>query len=109
MLQVIEQLNSNKVTDSHSPLSPTDQLTQDISGISLKEMEISELKEKNFELSQEIAKLQAQDPRVQEINKLKEDKVKLEEKITKLKENVKGVLPLEVEKHLLWDELSKDI
>jgi FtsZ-binding cell division protein ZapB len=106
LLQVIEQLNSNKVTE---PWSPIDQITHDIAGISVKEVEISDLKEKNFELRQEIARLEAQDSRVQEINKLKEDKVKLEEKITKLKEKVKGVLPLEGEKHLLWDELSEDI
>ena len=106
---MIEQLNSNKVKEPHSPLSPTDQLNQEIAGISLKEMEISELKEKNFELSQEIAKLQAQDPRVREINEIKEDKVKLEENITELKEKARGLLPLEGEKHFLWDELSEDI
>ena len=106
LLQVIEQLNSNKVTE---PRSSIDKITHDIAGISVKEVEISDLKEKNFELRQEIARLQAQDSRVQEINKLKEDKVKLEEKITKLKEKVKGVLPLEGAKHLLWDELSEDI
>ncbi len=109
MLQVIEQLNSNRVTEPHSPLSPTDQITQEITSISLKEMEISELKEKNFELKQEITKLQAQDPRIHEINELKGDKAKLEETILRLKEKVKGVLPLEGVKHLLWDELTKDI
>ena len=67
------------------------------------------MKEKKFELRQEIEKLQAQDPRVQEINKLKEDKAKLEEKILRLKEKVKGVLPLEGAKYLLSDELTKDI
>ncbi len=46
---------------------------------------------------------------MQEINKLKEEKTKLEENITKLKEKARGVLPLEGAKHLLWDELSKDV
>ncbi len=41
--------------------------------------------------------------------KLKDDIAKLNEKITKLKEKFKGVLPLEGEKHLLWDEMTKDI
>jgi FtsZ-binding cell division protein ZapB len=106
MLQVIKQLNSNRVIE---PRSPIDQITHDIADISVKEIEISELEEQNSELRQEVAKLQAQDPRVQEINKLKEENNKLEEKITKLKEKARGVLPLEGAKHLLWDELSKDV
>lgn len=106
LLHVIEQLNSNKVTE---PLSPIDQITLDIAGISVKEKEIADLKEKNSELMQEIEKLQTQDSWIEEINKLKEDKAKLDEKISKLKEKVKGILPLEGAKHLLWDELSKDI
>ena len=113
LLQEIEQLNSNRVTN---PWSPIDQITHDIADISVQEVKFSrlkeknsDLKEKNSELRQEIEKLKAQDPKEQEINKLKEDKDKLEEKILKLREKAKGVLPLEGAKHLLWDELSENI
>ncbi len=67
------------------------------------------MKEKNQELREEVSRLQAKDPRIQEITKLKGDIAKLNEKILMLKEKVKGVLPLEGAKHLLWDELTKDI
>ncbi len=99
MVKVIEQLNERRVT---KPQSPTTQLIKDMFDVSLKDIEIIELKERNQLLREKLNERKENDPKDQEI-------AKLNEKILRLKEKVRGVFPLEGEKHLFWDELMKDI
>ena len=60
------------------PNSPTSQLIQDMSDVSLKDMEITKIKEKNQQLEEELTKKTTEDEQIQEVSRLNE-------KISKLK------------------------
>ena len=76
-----------KIEKLKLPNSPTSQLIQDMSDVSLKDMEITKLKEKNQQLEEELTKNTTEDEQIQEVSRLNE-------KISKLKEKTKGVLQL---------------
>ena len=74
----------------------TDELTKEMSQVSLKDGEIKELKGKNSKLQQENRNLQ------------KEEK-DLEDKISKHNEKMKGKLQLQGTKHMIWDEILVEV
>ena len=65
------------------------ELTKAMSQVSIKDVEIKQLKEKNNQVQQQ--------------NKI------LQEKVSKHKINLRGQLPLQGEKHLLWDVIAIEI
>ena len=56
-----------------------------MSDVSLKDMEITKIKEKNQKLEEELTKKTTEDEQIEEVSRLNE-------KISKLKEKTKGVL-----------------
>ena len=74
-----------------------------MSQVSLKEVEIKELKDKNEKIKLELAK------RIEEKNKAWNDKSQLQKKFNELKERNTGKSPLHGAKHLIWDTLPVEI
>ena len=69
--------------------------------MSLKDLEITQLKEANQELKDRITAKESEDI-AKEIRTLKE-------KVTRFEERVIGRIPLQGAKHLLWDAVIKEI
>ena len=87
------------------PLSEfsVDDLLVPMSQVSLKDVEIKELKEENEKIKSELARI------IEEKNKILNDKIQLQKKFNELKERSMGKSPLEGAKHLIWDTLSVEI
>ena len=69
--------------------------------MSLKDMEITQLKESNQEIKDRITTKEREDS-AREIRTLKE-------KIARFEERIIGRIPLQGAKHILWDALIKEI
>ena len=74
-----------------------------MSQVSLKEVEIKELKDENEKIKLELAKS------IENNNKAWNDKSQLQKKFNELKERNTGRAPLQGAKHLIWDTLSVEI
>ena len=87
------------------PLSEfsADDLLVPMSQVSLKDVEIKELKEENEKIKSELARI------IEEKNKTLNDKSQLQKKFNELKERSIGKAPLQEAKHLIWDTLSMEI
>ena len=72
-----------------------------MSQMSLKDLEITQLKDANKELKDRITTKESEDA-TKEIRKLKE-------KVTKFEERVIGRIPLEGAKHFIWDAVIKEM
>ena len=74
-----------------------------MSQLSLKEVEIKELKEENENIKSELVKS------IEEKNKTLNDKIQLQKKFSELKERSTGKASLQGAKHLIWDTLFVEI
>ena len=108
----MEELMSQPFVDTILPLvnieRPVNEFSADdllvpMSQVSLKEVEIKELKEENEKIKSELAKT------IEEKNKTLNDKIQLQKKFSELKERSTGRAPLQGAKHLIWDTLSVEI
>ena len=99
LLKEIEDLKARMIPETRSP---TSHLVHDMSEVSLKDLEISQLKEQNQQLQEELAQKTPNEDDPEEVNKLLD-------RVTKMKNKTKEILPLKGAKHLLWDELIKEM
>jgi len=99
LLKEIEDLKARMIPETRSP---TSHLVHDMSEVSLKDLEISQLKEQNQQLQEELAQKTPNEDDPEEVNKLLD-------RVTKMKNKTKEILPLKGGKHLLWDELIKEM
>ena len=83
--------------------SPIDELFVAMSQINLREGEIKELKEGNFQLKHELDKI------IEERNKLSCEKKQIQKRINKLNEKMIAKVPLQGAKHVIWDTLTIEI
>jgi FtsZ-binding cell division protein ZapB len=81
----------------------TENMVKSMSQVKLKDVEIEELKQENQKLKQEAAQ------RSEKSNQIQKEHNCLQEKVSKLKSRIKGKVPLQGAKHLLWDSLAVDI
>ena len=107
--EIMKELMSQTPIDNDLPLihieNPlneffADNLLVPMSQVSLKEVEIKELREENEKLKSELARS------IEEKNKTLNDKSQLQKKFSELKERSTGRAPLQGAKHLIWDTLS---
>ena len=110
--EVMEELMSQPFVDTDLPLVNVERplnefyayaLLVPMSQVSLKEVEIKELKDENEKIKSELAKS------IEEKNKAWNDKSQLQKKFNELKERCIGKAPLQGAKHLIWDTLSVEI
>ena len=74
-----------------------------MSQVSLKDVEIKELKEENEKIKSELAKM------VESKNKILHDKNQLQKTFNELKEKNIRKAPLQGAKHIIWDTLSVEV
>ena len=86
---------NNTVAEETTHVS-TEELTQAMSQVNLKDEEIKELKDNNKKLKLEKQNLQ-------------NDRKDLQEKVMRQKNKLKGKVHMQGAKHLLWDHISMDI
>ena len=110
--EIMEELMSQNPVDTdlslvniEKPLSEfsADDLLVPMSQVSLKDVEIKELKEENEKIKSELARI------IEEKNKTLNDKIQLQKIFNELKERNIGKNPLQGDKHLIWDTLSVEI
>ena len=110
--EIMEELMSQTSIDTdlslmniEKPLSEfsIDDLLVPTSQVSLKEVEIKELREENEKIKSELARI------IEEKNKTLNDKISLQKNFNDLKERRTGKAPLQGVKHLIWDTLSMEI
>ena len=97
--KIIDELNDYSTPEDKSPKSAL--AIKDMSKMSLKDLEITQLKEANQELKDRITAKESED--------VVEDIMRLKEKETRFEERVMGRIPLQGAKHLLWDALIKEM
>ena len=93
---IIYELNDYS---THEERSPTTLVIKDMSEISLKNLEITQLKEDNQDIKDKIIVKESEDA-AKKIRTLKE-------KVTRFEERVIGRIPLQGAKHFLWDAMIK--
>ena len=110
--EIMKELMSQTLVDTGLPLVnierplsefSIDDLLVPMSQVSLKDVEIKELKEENKKIKSELAR------NIAEKNKTLNDKIHLQKKFNELKEKSIGKSPLQGAKHLIWDTLSVEI
>ena len=110
--EIMEELMNQTPTDEYltivnieKPLNDfsADDLLVPMSQVSLKDVEIRELKEENEKIKSELTKM------VENKNKILLDKGQLQKQLNELKERNIGKGPLQGAKHIIWDTLSVEI
>ena len=74
-----------------------------MSQVSLKDVEIKELKEENEKIKSELARM------IENKNKILNDKSQLQKFFNELKERSTGKAPLQGAEHIIWDTLSMEV
>ena len=98
MQKIIDELNYYSTPED---ISPTALPFKDMSEMSLKDLEITQLKEANQEIKDRITAKESEDT-AKEIRTLKE-------KVARFEERVIGQITLQGDKYLLWDAVTKDM
>ena len=110
--EIMEDLMSQTPADTdlslvniEKPLSEfsADDLLVPMSQVSLKDVEIKELKEENEKIKTELARI------IENKIKILNDKIQLQKKFSELKERSTGRAPLQGAKNFIWDTLSVEI
>ena len=98
MQKVINELN-----DYNTPVdrSPTSLAIKDMSEMSLKDLEITQLKESNQYLKDRITAKESEDS--------PEDIMIIKDQVTRFEERVIGRIPMQGDKHLLWGAMIKEM
>ena len=110
--EIMEELMSQTPTDEYLTIVNIEKPLNDFSAddllvpmlqVSLKDVEIRELKEENEKIKSELTKI------AENKNKILQDKGQLQKKLNGLKERNTGKGPLQGAKHIIWDTLSVEI
>ena len=111
-IEIMEELMSQIPIDTDLPLvnieRPLNEFSVDdilvpMSQVSLKEVEITELKEENEKIKSELARS------IEEKNKTLNYKIQMQKKLSDLKERSTRRAPLQGAKHLIWATLLVEI